>query len=63
MLDMIEKTKTVDIFNYVCQMRKQRTHMVQVEVRTVGDLMKHLFDIHVMNIINIIPFVCYLFAT
>lgn len=49
MLDMIEKTKTVDIFNYVCQMRKQRTHMVQVEVRTVGDLMKQLFDIHVIE--------------
>ncbi|XP_046865048.1 receptor-type tyrosine-protein phosphatase epsilon-like [Xenia sp. Carnegie-2017] len=35
MLDMIEKTKTVDIFNYVCQMRKQRTHMVQVESQYV----------------------------
>jgi receptor-type tyrosine-protein phosphatase C len=33
MLDMIEATKTVDIFNFVCQMRTQRTHMVQVEVR------------------------------
>lgn len=32
MLDMIEKTKSVDIFNFVCQMRTQRTHMVQVEV-------------------------------
>ena len=32
MLDMIEATQTVDIFNFVCQMRTQRTHMVQVEV-------------------------------
>ena len=32
MLDMIEATQTVDIYNFVCQMRTQRTHMVQVEV-------------------------------
>ncbi|XP_028401071.1 receptor-type tyrosine-protein phosphatase F-like isoform X2 [Dendronephthya gigantea] len=35
MLDMIEATKTVDIYNFVCQMRTQRTHMVQVESQYV----------------------------
>lgn len=33
MMDRIEDNQDVDIFNFVCQMRGQRTLMVQVEVR------------------------------
>lgn len=43
MLDMIEKTKTVDIFNFVCQMRTQRTHMVQVEVVIIFSLKRFIY--------------------